>query len=250
MRIFFLYPHQDDETGTFKLIDSYIKKKIEVYCIFVTTGLLTNPKNNYRNSESLNILRKFNVKKKNIIFAGLALNIKVNQLTDNLENFYNYLIKKINKKHDILYIPAWEGGNPDHDALHAIVVTMGKKFNFLDRIYQYPLYNNKGCKLNFFKVLSPISENGKIIKIKINLFERIKYIFLFLQYPSQFISWIGLFPFFFIKTLFFGEQQIQLVDFNRIYQKPHRGKLYYEVRNWIRWDQMKYKIKNFTKNNL
>jgi hypothetical protein len=127
---------------------------------------------------------------------------------------------------------------------------MGKKFNFLDRIYQYPLYNNKGCKLNFFKVLSPISENGKIIKIKINLRERIRYIFLFLQYPSQFLSWIGLFPFFFIKTLFYGEQQIQPVSFNRIYQKPHHGKLYYEVRRWTKWKQMKYKIRNFTKNNL
>ena len=250
MKIFFLYPHQDDETGTFKLIENYIRKKVEVYCIFVTTGLVTNPKNNHRNIESLNVLRKFKVKKKNIIFAGSILNIKVNLLCSNLEKFNNYLKNRINKKSDILYIPAWEGGNPDHDSLHAIVVTMGKKFNFLDRIYQYPLYNNKGCKLNFFKVLSPISENGNIIKIKINFHERIKYIFLFLQYPSQFLSWIGLFPFFFIKTLFCGEQYIQPVNFNRIYQKPHHGKLYYEVRNWIRWDQMKYKIIHFTKNNL
>jgi hypothetical protein len=250
MKIFFLYPHQDDETGTFKLIENYIKKKIEVHCIFVTTGLVSNPKYNHRNTESFNVLRKLKVKKKNIIFAGSILDIKVNQLYSNLEKFNNYLKNRINKKCDLLYIPAWEGGNPDHDALHAIIVTMGKKFNFLDRIYQYPLYNNKGCKLNFFKVLSPISENGKIIKIKINLRERIRYIFLFLQYPSQFLSWIGLFPFFFIKTLFYGEQQIQPVSFNRIYQKPHHGKLYYEVRRWTKWKQMKYKIRNFTKNNL
>lgn len=249
MRVFFFYAHQDDETATFKLIEDSLKLTKNVFCIFATTGLFNNPIKNFRNSESAKVLKKLKINNKNIIFAGSNLNIPVNKLIYNLEKFNKFINKIVNKK-DIIYIPAWEGGQPDHDLLHAVIVAAGKKFNFLDRIYQYPLYNNKGCKLIFFKVLSPISENGKIIKIKINLLERIRYIFLFLQYPSQFFSWIGLFPFFFFKTLFYGKQQIQSVSFNRIYQKPHHGILYYEVRKWIKWYQMKYEIRNFTKNNL
>ena len=75
--------------------------------------------------------------------------------------------------------------------------------------------------------------------------KRLKYIFLYLHYPSQITSWIGLFPGFFLKTLLNGNQQIQKINFNRIFYKPHKGKLYYEVRKWITWEKMDKLINSF-----
>ena len=79
MNIFFFYAHQDDETGTFKLIEDSLKQTKNVFCIFATTGLINNPKNNTRNKESTNVLKKLKVNPKNIIFAGSKLNITVNK---------------------------------------------------------------------------------------------------------------------------------------------------------------------------
>ena len=72
------------------------------------------------------------------------------------------------------YVPAWEGGHPDHDALNAATLIARKRINQEDiKIYQFSLYNAYRCRKPFFRVSYPLKKNGDvlidIIPIKIDL---------------------------------------------------------------------------------
>ena len=245
----FFFPHQDDEFAVFSIIDNAIKGNENILCVFTTTGLKNNPINNKRNDESLRVLTFLGVNAHSILFIGSKHNILVNEFMYNMNLFESIFLKIIENTttETQFYIPAWEGGQPDHDALHACILICHKRFNLKNTIYQFPLYNNYKCALKFFKVLYPLPKNGCVIQAKIPLILRFKYLFLCLNYPSQTATWIGLFPFVFFKKIFNGLQQLQPVDYSRIFKRPHNGKLYYEVRNWTTWEKLSSIVKEFSR---
>ena len=82
----------------------------------------------------------------------------------------------------------------------------------------------------FFKVMTPIPENGLVIESPIPWNLRLKYLGFCLYYLSQWKTWIGLFPFVVLNYLVHGTQRLQNVSSERAIQKPHSGKLLYEKR--------------------
>lgn len=244
----FLFAHQDDEAFIFQKIEEEIENKNEIICIFMTSGVKLNNLSKSRENESLNVLQSLGVKQTNIYFAGSKNNIPDLNLINNLNEAYDYLEKFIKKYQNIskIYIPAWEGGHPDHDSLHAVTVLIAKKYNLIESIYQYPLYNGYRCFRPFFRTLSPLQENGDIVVQKIKWYKKIKYLRLCLKYPSQKLTWIGLLPMFLIHYAFWGTQVLQKVSAERIFKRPHHGKLYYERRNFDKYDNVAKKINEFT----
>jgi len=98
-------------------------------------------------------------------------------------------------------------------------------------LWQYPLYNSEGLKWEFFRVLTPLHENGHVHYENIPWVASWRYLRLHLSYKSQFKNWLGLFPFVFWHYLFRGWLSLQLNSFTRIQERPHNGQLYYEFRN-------------------
>jgi hypothetical protein len=131
---------------------------------------------------------------------------------------------------DSVYMPAWEGGHQDHDAAHILGLCIANKYACLAQSRQVALYHGEGLPWVFYKVLSPLVLNGKIINTRIPWAQRLKFLRLFFCYRSQFKTWLGLYPFVFIDMVFHGMESIQPVSFKRIYQSPHHGKLLYESR--------------------
>ena len=86
---------------------------------------------------------------------------------------------------------------------------------------------------NFYKVLDPITENGKIIKYSININDKIRFIFFLFKYLSQKKVWLGLYPSIIIKIIINKYGYLQKINKSRIIKKPHYGKLWYEKRNFI-----------------
>lgn len=234
MTSIFLFAHQDDECAVFQKIYDEMCLGKKVQCLFVTAGENSNRKSAARNSESLRVLGKLGIKFDDIFFVGDELKIidgdlmnRCNDLARWLENFLincDYI--------DSIFMPAWEGGHHDHDALHAISVRVCSKLKIDNICRQFPLYNGKKCKKPFFKVLSPLHENGPVEKIIISWPNRIRFLSFCLQYPSQRITWLGLFMPFMFHFIFKGYQSLQCVSVNRLGHRPHQGPLYYEVRKF------------------
>jgi hypothetical protein len=135
-------------------------------------------------------------------------------------------------------VTAWEGGHHDHDALHALAVTLAARRGLLARTWQYSLYQGAGLPGPLFRVLAPLPQNGPVRRWRLSWRERIAFLGYCLSYPSQRVTWIGLFPFVLLHYLLRGVQTLQPVDPARMAARPHAGPLYYEKRRFFTWDEM------------
>jgi len=239
----FLLAHQDDEIGISKVLSNELESDNEVICIFITDG---GEKSDIRNQESLYVLGKIGVNLDNIIFLGKELNFKDGALSKSSRSLKDWLSRYIKKNSPVssIYVPAYEGGHQDHDALHVAALNASHENGLVDNMFQFPLYNRYKCIGPFFCVMRPLPSNGKIIKINMTIRDRIKTLFYCLKYPSQLKTWIILFPFFIFYFLLNSYQVIQKVDRKRIFQKPHNGILLYEYRKFYDWDRFQKDMTN------
>lgn len=241
----FLFAHQDDEFGVFPVIEKSIADNECVICIYATDGSV-NASPELRNQESISVLTKLGVTQSNVIFAGQLLNIKDNQLHNNIDLFIDWLLcflSNITNINDI-YVPAWEGGHPDHDVLNAITSFVSKRLTPNINLYQFALYNGKGLIYPFFKVLTPLNKSPTDITYTINLSQKIKFLYYCTLYPSQWRSWLGLFPMVFIFYLFKSKIIIQRVSDHDYTNPPYINPIYYENSNKSTWHIIKLSIRS------
>lgn len=237
----FLFCHQDDEFGVFQSIHDDLKFGYKVYCIYMTDGSFGGNDPEERNKETLRVLNDIGVFKENVIFAGSNMSIPDANLAMHITGAADWLYRwlTVNRNIERIYIPAWEGGHHDHDALHAIAVCVTKKLNILRIVRQFPLYNGEGLRGPFFRVLAPYSNNGIVSTKNIPWKKRIQYIKYCFWYPSQTKTWIGLFPYVTLHYLLGKGQSFQTASFDRILQRPHTGPLYYERRFSFSWERLR-----------
>lgn len=232
----FLFAHQDDEFGVFARIEKELRSGRRVFCAYLTDGAAA-AKAGLREEESRAVLQKLGVPHSDILFIGTPLHWADCQLYLHMGGLSNWLhgFMDVHPDTDICFVPAWEGGHPDHDVLHAITVEVMLARKNPVAIWQYPLYNGRNCPGLFFRVLSPIPENGPVDREPIAWCDRLRYIRLCLAYPSQWRSWVGLFPFAFFHYFWCGVQQLQKVEKSRLSEPPHARPLYYERRAFLDW---------------
>lgn len=232
----FLFAHQDDEFGVFARIEHERRAGRRVCCIYVTDGAAT-ASSDRRDAESRAVLLQLGVGPEDILFVGRQLHIGDGELhrhTDVLADWLNHFLDA-HPTLETYFVPAWEGGHPDHDLLHAIAVELLAARGRLAGVWQYPLYNGRNCAGPLFRLQSPLPENGPVNRQAVSWRDRLRYVRLCLAYPSQWQTWIGLFPFVCLHYLCGGAQQLQRVDPARLAQPPHTRPLYYERRGFLDW---------------
>jgi hypothetical protein len=246
--IFYLLAHQDDEFGIFIKLEEDIKNN-NTFIFYLTSGegnKIKSITNSKRDNESLKVLQKLGVKKKNIFFIGSKYGIEHNKLYLNI----NYIYKKILAiTHSVgspnsIVTHSWEGGHEDHDASNLIGRKIAKRFKITKKSYQFSLYNGYNTSILYFKVFNPIVKYGAK-KFFINFKKRIFYIKLLFIYKSQFKTWIGLYPFIIFHYLFKGYNFIEKLNCDNLIKKPHSNKLLYERRKFCTFEKFKSKTKFF-----
>jgi hypothetical protein len=243
----FLFAHQDDEFGIFQKIIDEQRKGRRVLCAYLTTGAIEGQSPLRRNLESLAMLGRLGISDESIFFAGQTLAIPDGNLPDHLASAAEWISNWISGCPEVssIYIPAWEGGHHDHDALHAMSVVVAKKAGLMKAVRQFPLYNGYKCAGPMFRVLLPLPMNGNIETVKIPFANRIRFVCYCLCYPSQLTTWLGLFPFIFLHYIFYGSYTLQPVSIERITCRPHEGSLYYERRKFCTWEKMNINLTIF-----
>jgi LmbE family N-acetylglucosaminyl deacetylase len=236
----FLFAHQDDEFGVFQRIADCRAAGLRVACAYFTDGATAKATAAQRNLESLAVLERLGVEREQVHFAGLQLGIGDAQLPQHLPHAARWLESWLDGFGNIeaLHVTAWEGGHHDHDALHALAVTVAARRALLARTWQYSLYQAAGLPGPLFRVLTPLPLNGPVRTWPIPWRARLTYLGHCLSYPSQRGTWTGLFPFVLMHYLTRGTQTLQPVDPARLDQRPHPGPLYYEKRRFFSWDRM------------
>lgn len=243
-KVLFLFAHQDDEFGVFQKIIDELADGQKVFCAYLTDGVSIGCSPERRNRESIGVLVRLGVMRENILFVGGELSIPDGKLIDHLQKAKIWLSTWLSQESNVhrIYLPAWEGGHPDHDSIHALGVIVAKELNLVDIVWQYPLYNGYRCKGQLFRVLLPLPSNSEVVNKQISWHNRLRFIGFIFCYPSQVITWIGLLPFVLLHYLFYGTQSLQRVSISRILHPPHIGSLYYERRQFCTWKKMSKKL--------
>jgi LmbE family N-acetylglucosaminyl deacetylase len=233
----FLFPHQDDEFGVFHQIESERDRARTVCCVYFTTGVAAAESPAQRNAESLRVLRALAVSESNIHFLGSQLGISDGALPHHTLAVAAWIEKTLLENPSVatVYVPAWEGGHSDHDALHACALQALRASASTAQCFQFPLYHAASCVGPFFRVLSPLAANGYVTRTHISIPKRLRYLGLLFVYRSQWKSWLGLFPFVLLHMIFSGTQALQPVHAQRLSESPHAGLLYYEKRKFSTW---------------
>lgn len=243
----FLFAHQDDECGIFQQILTERQRGHRVVCAYLTSGVAAGQDSECRNEESISVLSSLGVHRDDVFFAGRLFSIDDCHLSEHLHIAAEWLDGWIDRFTSLVsvYVMAWEGGHPDHDALHAITVQIFHEREMGHLVRQFPLYNNYRCFGSFFRVLLPLRSNGPVERTKIPWANRILFLGYCLRYPSQLKSWIGLFPFFALHYIFDGNQTFQAVSISRTQERPHDGSLYYEKRGFFSWQMMESRLSHW-----
>ncbi|ELX10629.1 N-acetylglucossaminyl phosphatidylinositol deacetylase [Janthinobacterium sp. HH01] len=235
----FLFAHQDDEFGVFQTIEDCRRQGWRVVCAYLTHGAHGSAER--RNQESRRVLATLGVADADIVFAGDALGIVDASLPRHLAAAGAWLTPWLASHAGglrLLCAPAWEGGHHDHDALHFLAVQTAAGLGLGALLRQYALYNAHRCPGPLFRVLSPLAANGPVQSTPVPWRARLRHLRLCLSYPSQRITWIGLFPFVLAHAVLRGRQALQPAAPARLAQRPHPGPLYYENRRFYTWEQL------------
>ncbi|MFT4840733.1 MAG: LmbE family N-acetylglucosaminyl deacetylase [Planctomycetota bacterium] len=234
----FLLAHQDDEFGVFDEIRRAALNGTAI-CAYFTDGAAGSEPSR-RNRESLTVLQRLGVPAEDVRFLGEANGIADGRLFEQLDVVAKALQQLLSSIPDdaMVYLPAWEGGHHDHDGLHAVAALLLHKQGQLGRAKQFALYHAHRCVGPFFRVLQPLKENGTITVQRLQFGNRLRYLRHCLSYPSQAKTWLGLFPFVALAMLLRGRQSMQAVQVERVRQRPHAGKLYYEKRGFLAYETL------------
>lgn len=236
-KIAIILPHQDDELGIFNFLDKNRNNSKNIFFIYLTSGTFIKSNiSKIRNLESIKVLKKFNIPKKNILFLGDELNIFDQKLYTKYNKVIPFLKRHLKKiKANVVISPIWEGGHPDHDATFLISKYLIRQLK-IKKFFQFPLYNKK--KYFFFNILEFNSHrNFRYKKNLYNLKKGLKYFLNIYIYKSQRLTFFILFQSLLFHFLI--KKYEILAKYNGLpLNKPQRGKLWYEKR-------YKFTYKNF-----
>jgi len=225
MKILFVGGHLDDEFSIINTLKEHMKKD-DVYFLWLTLPrtFLTRKIRLMENSRAMEFL---NVPQDHRII------LKTTEKTSHVQakKIYTKLKKFLNKfRPDIIYIPAFEGGNIDHDIAHVLTVYALRQLNLNSEIYEYPMYNSYYVKYSFLPYNYGMFLPNKI-KIKKRALTKTeqRYTKSYLSnYLSQYIC-IRLYLYFFNKpkNIFKAEIIRPLPEYD-YFIPPHEGVLGYE----------------------
>ena len=227
--VVFLLAHQDDEFGAFFAIEEAVGGGARVLCLYLTDGGYGGQETKRRDDESRNVLRRLGVAEADIHFIGTNEGYGDTFLYTRLDEALRSVELILGPLDQIrlLYIPAWEGGHRDHDAVHLIGAAYALGAGVLDAVRQFPLYRASPNIIGF-ALLKPLAENGPIQTSLIPWAKRFRYLRLTFLYGSQWIFWVGLFPALLHSYCSKGAQETQRLSVARLFERPHAGTLLYE----------------------
>ncbi len=226
-KVLFIFAHPDDECFAASRIGFEVGLGNEVYCLFTTDGQAYGVSSKTRAQESLRALQSLGVPGKHLFFVGIDYGFRDGQSYKNLEAIYHAVGKVLPHALSRLYLMAWEGGHPDHDAAHLVGVAVGKRLGL--PLFEFCGYNNGTCLGPFFRVLKFIPNGIGLNTRKLSFKEGVKAALLCRYHKSQWKTWVGLFPDLFYRLVIRRHEPLRPLGALDYHLPPHTP-LFYEKR--------------------
>jgi hypothetical protein len=128
-------------------------------------------------------------------------------------------------------------------------VTYAAKAGQLDVCRQFGAYRAAPNPLGL-TIFAPLAENGAVSAEPMSLTSRFRYLRLNFYYPSQWKTWIVLFPLIAFSYWTKPNQETQHVSMQRLLARPHTGPLLYERRSRMTYEQFRAAANLFLQRHL
>lgn len=223
--------HQDDEMAMATRIAFEARAGRSIHCAVLTNGAAQGAGASVRDAESLTVLTRLGVEPGNVVFLGSRHGIHDGTLVQSLDRALALLDEHLGATPiEQIFCMAWEGGHADHDASHLVALALGRRRGVLGNIWQFSLYNGRGTRGPFFRVMAPLDTGAPRRTRRLTLGEAARVARLPACYRSQRSTWLGLFPEAFLKLVILRREIMQEAAADRVLGPPHEGKLFYERR--------------------
>ncbi len=225
--VLFLLAHNDDEYFVALRMREENQLGNQIIVAYLTHGSVHGVDSSARMQESIKFLTKLEIRQENILMIGRRQDIPDSRLHERVADAYQGLREVLeNITIERLYVMAWEGGHPDHDACHLIGVAFARQRN-LEKVYEFPAYSR-------FRVMHPLRKDFELLAAGTSRMEALKTLVSGFSYRSQRRTFLAMLPGSIVQLLLLGHQNYWLVPQGRDYtQPPHTGRLFYERRYGI-----------------
>jgi hypothetical protein len=122
---------------------------------------------------------------------------------------------------DRIYLMAWEGGHPDHDASHLIGRAYAGAHGLERELYEFPAYNR-------FRVMSYVGQGGEILSTATDRWRAFATLCSAFSYRTQRLTFLAMLPGSLVQLLLLGRQTYRRVPERDYSKPPHKGRLFYE----------------------
>lgn len=246
-----LLAHQDDEIAILPLIMQYLMPNT-THVVYLTSGSHDGSSMPVRNNESIRTLTKLGIPLGNISLLGSLLGIADKTLCQNLGKIYPELKELMREKQiKTIYTMAWEGGHPDHDAAHILGVAVALSHGVMGNCWQIPWYNAvEATRLNRVKLFTPIPANGRVSYYSTSWYNRIRWLYRAVFYPSQVRILLWLYPYLVKYVISDGRIVLQPCAIERISQRPTNKQLRYEQNNFYSYRTFSGEVQSFIQKNI
>lgn len=231
MNVLFLFAHNDDEYFASLRISEELRAGNHVLVAYLTHGSIYGADSEERAQESHAILDRLGMRREDVFLLGQDADIFDLKLHERMADAYLTLSAKLKTVPiDRLYVMAWEGGHPDHDASHLIGLAFARARSLESELYEFPAYNR-------FRVMSYTGEGGEILSTATDRPRALRTLLSAMSYRTQRLTFLALLPGSLIQLLLLGRQTYRRVPPARDYSKPpHSGRLFYERKFSISFD--------------
>jgi LmbE family N-acetylglucosaminyl deacetylase len=227
----FVFAHQDDEIAAATRMRHLLRGGWTLSVVYLTDGM--NPA--VRDEESRQALACIGVDLSRVQFIGFPDGSLIDHLDGALE-----AVERVKDVHTV-YCLAWEGGHHDHDASHLVAVAFAMRRGA--ECFEMPLYHGRGTPGPFFRALSPLGDGWSARRITAR--EGLDAALLCRFHPSQRRTWLGLMPEGFVRLVLRRREWTRRANVDRLRAKPHAGRLFYERRFGVTWEEFEAKARSF-----
>ncbi|MGA9852059.1 MAG: PIG-L family deacetylase [Gammaproteobacteria bacterium] len=226
--VLFLLAHNDDEYFASLRIREELHLGNRVFIAYLTYGGRPDEDPGVRVKESLGVLGKSGIREADLLMIGRRKDIRDLRLHEKTVDAYQDLAGLLG---DIpierIYVMAWEGGHPDHDASHLIGMAFACRRNLREQVYEFPAYSR-------FRVMHPPCDASELLIAGTSRMDAFRTLVSGFSYRSQRRTFLAMLPGSIVQLLLLGYQNYWLVPHDRDYAKPpHAGRLFYERRYHI-----------------
>lgn len=244
----FLLAHQDDEFMLSPIIADAAKNGQAVLILFLTNGDGGSAPTAKRNEESRRMLASLNVDvAAHVVFLGDRLGVSDGRLHLNLARMHAAILDHLPAMPalDAIYVHAWEGGNPDHDAAYALALGVAKVLGTMDRVYQVPFYRAPRRGRIPYLMFAPLEANGPVAYYRVGLLARLARLLLIRFFPSQRSAFLRMGPGIVLDVLLRPGVPLQPARAERLSERPMTEPLRYERIRYVEFSAMLPHIKDY-----